>query len=609
MKKLLLAFFLLLAVLLICACANNENAVSDTLPVIEDQLDKPLTSGSYSVLDIKSIYDYNTTSEIDSHKGKTQYSHLEMSYRDLVVLDSSITSTNEVWYPRVKQTATGEYILLYMNGEVGHDIYITRSKDLRRWQGSEKLFASGKSKKRMYASADAIVLNNGDIIAAAGFRWEYSGDQLTNGIEIRRSTDNGATWSAPQVIYTGAVWEPSLLQLPSGEVQIYWTNTHVKGASPENFGRTDDNSTGTAMLRSFDNGYTWNGNINVPYTAQIVAQQYTKTGSDGKYYSGQMPVATILNNGKIALALEVRTTDSSGNKTYNLSFAYTDAKNSWPVALGGDEEGPELLKKNMFLKGAGPYIRQFKSGETLLTYHWDSWYMLIGNTDATQFNERVKAFGKDKAVDIWGSTEIIGTHTVIGTVPDASCGGIYVSKFNLNHTVKAKNVEITVDGNTSDWESTDEAFFVGSESQAQTAIRVAQDDEYIYFVAEVLDNKLSQKDRVSFCVGNVSSGKYVQVSVNPLGDIGINPKGGLPLSKDDVSAFVLYDGTVDDFKDKDNGYIVELRIPKSVIGAHISEVIFNPVLQSADSKEGKVVSDSVSELSATDRTNWLRIEL
>ena len=606
MKKIIFLLLVLVSLLTVCACAgaggDNTDSGSDTTP--PDSFET-FTS---TELVIGSIEDYNKESEVDSHDGKTQYSHLEMSYRDKVFLDSSVTTIKEAWYPRIKQTANGEYILLFMNGQTGNNIYISRSKNLKKWYGTEKLFESSSSPKKMYASADAIVLANGDIIAAAGLRGNYTADQYTNGIEIRRSTDNGKTWSEPERVYTGGVWEPSLLQLPSGEVQLYWTNTHVKGAPAAQLGRADDNSTGTAMLRSFDNGKTWNGDPSVLYSAQIVAQEYTFTGTDGKYYSGQMPVATVLNNGKIALALEVRTKTSKGDKTYNMSFAYTDANNSWPISLGLDEEGPVSLKKNIITKAAGPYIRQFKSGETLLTYHWgSSWFSLIGNTSATSFNERVNVFG-DEQVNIWGSTEIIGTHTALGTVPMDNAGGIFISKLHLNHSVKAVNAEITVDGKSDDFKSAQHAFFVGSDSQAQTAIRVAQDTEYVYFIAEVLDNKISDKDRVSFCIGNPTTDKYMNVSVNPLGEVGISIKSTISVKKEQLTAAALYDGTVSDYTDKDNGYVVELKVPKSLLG-NTDTLMFCPMLNNQDASDGVIIQDLIGGLSLNTRANWLRIEL
>ena len=338
MKKLLFSLLLMLTVcVILCAC--KEQAVTTTEDAQQDTVSDNESGGEQNVpteFTIASIYDYNLESETDSHKDDWKRSHIELSYRDRTVVDSITTTETAVWYPRIKKCANGEYILLFMaRYSTGNHIYVSRSKDLKTWYGTEKLFegSAASSTSPLYASADAIVLENGDIIAAAGFRGykSYRTDVKTDGIRIRRSTDNGATWSAPQTVYIGGVWEPSLLQLESGEIQMFWTNTHIEGLPKEQGGRTDDNSTGTAMLRSFDNGYTWSSDINVPYDAQIVAQQFTKKGSDGNYYSGQMPVAWQLNNGTIVLALEVRYgKDGDSNKTFNMSFAYSDGTNSWP---------------------------------------------------------------------------------------------------------------------------------------------------------------------------------------------------------------------------------------------------------------------------------------
>ena len=620
MKKLLaLALLIVLSCTMFSACGQQQES-TDTINNETTQGDEDVSTPKEQ--SISSIYDYNKDSETDSHKDEWQNSHLELSFRDRVYLDHSSLATNEIWYPRVKQLANGEYILLYMNGVTGNHIYISRSKDLKKWYGTERLFegSAATSSSPLYASADAIVLQNGDIIAAAGFRGykTYKTDVTTDGIRIRRSTDNGVTWSEPETVYIGGVWEPSLLQLKSGEIQMFWTNTHIGGSPASMGGRTDDNSTGTAMLRSFDNGYTWTNDITVPYKAQVVAQQFTKTGSDGKYYSGQMPVAWQLNNGDIALALEVRYgKEGESGKTYNLSFAYSPGENSWPVSLGAEEEGPTSLIKNMYLKGAGPYIRQFKSGETVLSYHWGTdWFTLVGNSTATKFNERTQAFGSEVKTSIWGSTEIIGSHTMLGTVPtsitnkDANGKGfnsLYIGKFNLNHTITSKTKDITVDGYLDDWTDVDQAFFVGSETQAQAAIRVCEDADNIYFAAEVLDYYITADDKLSFLVGSNKTSKYLNVAVSAEGKITVN-KGGIKIDKSQVEAAVYVNGTIDDNKEKDSGYIIELKLPKSVFSGD-DTLIFNPVLYNKDKENESTKPDSIGNLSLTNIDSWLKIKL
>ena len=609
MKKVL--FTLLLAILAVCifiSCGGGGTTVDTSVETDADTSADTDSGVSGEDIVIHSISDFNLDSEVDSHNGQTQYSHLEMSNREYKFIDASFAGTKSLYYPRIKQMADGNYILFYMDGDVGPNIYYMTSSNLKKWSAPKRLF-SHSSGSDMYACADAVVLENGDILVAASFRLHYSGDSKSNGLVLRRSSDNGKTWTDIEKIYTGATWEPSFLVLPSGEIQIYWTNTHVKGASVANGGRVDDNSTGTAMIRSFDNGKTWSCDVNTPYSGQIVMQEYTKTGSDGRYYSGQMPVATVLNNGKIALALEVRTLDSSGNKTYHLSMAYTDVENSWPVSLGADEEGPSTLRKKIYAKSAGPYIRQFKSGETLLTFHWDGWYSRIGNTSATSFNDRVHPFG-DKETHQWGSTEIVGTHKVLGTVTSADKMLIHLGSFYLNHTIKAESISPVIDGYSEDWNDIDQAFFVGSETQAQLSLRTAQDDDYVYFMAEVLDYYLSDKDKVGFIVGNGATGEYHNVSVSATGELTISTNGkGISLSKADVEYKVISSGTIDVWNDSDQGYVIEIKIPKSAFGSSVSTLIINPTLYNKDKSTEKAKSDTVAELSLTNVQNWLRINL
>ena len=597
----------LLSLFVLCSCTpqGGQTSVTDT---DAQSTDTSADSGQAqpTELQISSISEYNKTSEKNSHSKESAYSALETNYRQTYAIDQSGTSVSTMFYPRLKKTADGKYLMFYQNSKTGTSVYVSQSSNLKQWGGATKLFA--KTGSKFYATADACVLKNGDIIVVASFNGDYDGDPKLNGLAMKRSTDNGATWSEEQVIYVGTTWEPSILQLESGEIQVYWTNTHVKGVDASHGGRTDDNSTGTMMIRSFDNGQTWTGDLSVAYGGQIVAQQLTKKGSDGNYYSGQMPVAVQLNDGNIALALEARLPTSSGSNTYNVSFAYSPGENSWQDALGEDQEGPSTLKKNMFTKMAGPYLRQFVSGETLLSYHWgNKWYVKLGNSTATSFYDSYEAFA-DTKINMWGSLEITDSHVVTGVVPADGNALLHVGNMYLNHTVAANSASITLDGSNDDWTNVDEAFFVGSNSQAQTAIRTAQDDENMYFYAEVLDYYVSDKDRVSFVLSNGVNQKYYNISVYANGEISAVDSDSKEVETG-VEAKVLVDGTVDVYDDKDKGYVIELKVSKTLVGGGCSYVIFDPILYNKDKASQKAESDTVGGLSIVDCSNWLHIDL
>lgn len=47
-----------------------------------------------------------------------------------------------------------------------------------------------------------------------------------DGLSMRRSTDGGRTWGGEVTdIYTSITWEPYAMQLPYGEVQVYFTDS------------------------------------------------------------------------------------------------------------------------------------------------------------------------------------------------------------------------------------------------------------------------------------------------------------------------------------------------------------------------------------------------
>ena len=86
--------------------------------------------------------------------------------------------------------------------------------------------------------------------------------------------------------------------------------------------------------------------------------RWEKNGIVG--YNHQMPSVVRLNDNKgLAAAVE---TNNSG---YHISLCYSD-KDEWEY-LAGDQEGP-ADSNNCVFSGMGPYLGQFPSGETVLSY-------------------------------------------------------------------------------------------------------------------------------------------------------------------------------------------------------------------------------------------------
>ena len=127
------------------------------------------------------------------------------------------------------------------------------------WTAPEKVFhpfevenEGGKARIHI-ANSELLQLSTGELLAACNYR--PSVPEITPfAIAVCRSTDNGHTWSRPQVIYeagprfTDGCWEPCFLELPDGDVQVYFANEGPYTRSSEQQ---------ITVHTSHDKGLTW----------------------------------------------------------------------------------------------------------------------------------------------------------------------------------------------------------------------------------------------------------------------------------------------------------------------------------------------------------------
>ena len=558
--------------------------------------ENPVTS------DITSIYDLNQDKGyLNSHAASWQSSVLEMDYSSIVTLEQPKITPEYPMYPRIKKLADGSFILIYQQNLSAHDVYYARSNNLKSWtEDGTQLFAktdmnqyeSQVKDRVLFSSADAIVLANGDVLAFASFRLNkgYKLNNLNNGIMMRRSSDNGRTWSEPQVIYRGTTWEPSALQLASGEIHVYFTS-----ADP------NKGDSGTALLRSNDNGKTWT-------SIGKVIRQNAGTATDGSgdlIFTDQMPVAIQLNGkDRIAVALESRfgRTGTSEDK-YHLSMAYSS--DDWASgALTGEAEGPADRKSNIFLNEAAPYLRQFRSGETLLSSNAAKVFRIrIGNALADKFGSPMPSFKNG----CWGSLEIIDDHTVVGVFPTSwsetvngqqvSRARINIAKFVLNHRINAAALTPEIDGSSTDWKDADDALFIGSAGDTRTVFRFAYDKDNLYGMIERRDASVTSQDG---CTIMLQSGNGTGTPVKL--DFSFSD-GKLVCSDANVKVASCILGTLDEGKE-DDGMTIEFSIPRSFLNIVSDKLLFNAIVKDEASGE-----DTFFGLTASNYQKWLPIEL
>lgn len=618
MKKLALLFA---CVMLFSACTNTPAGVTDppaTDPITDAPTEEVTTAVEYPVvkpLDIHKISDLNTIEyPLDSAAGEEGSSSLVTNYRESYTLNASKLGSIKAYYTRIKKIDDQNYIMTFHNTKYGGSIYCMRSSDLMSWSSPVVVFkqgyvtVNGKRDNLKYMTPDAYVLEDGRILCVTSYRAEnaYKKEVGYNGVAISFSSDNGKTWTEPQVVYVGTNWEPCVLEA-NGEIYIYFSCT-APSIVEHGF---DDRSSGVGLIRSKDGGKTWIPNVTEsPYMPQYVMRCYVTTINGIKRYNDQMPVAIQLNNGTIALAAETHTPSATGNGSYKLSMSYND--DGYKESLGMDETGPANRKTKIF-NLAGPYLSQFDSGEVLLTYHWSGTFRYrIGNCTATQFSGETTLWTE---TGMWGASEKITSHSAAVTV----CTEDYqakVARMYLNHRLNAYKLTPTLTANTAEWDVSTDAAFLGADSQAQVSVRFAHDDDYVYVLGERLDYYVTDNDKFVVYFHDGNTGYYMVTFTNEGLEVERKENAKAITEILDAEALgikyhIAVDGQINDMMgDLDNGVIYELAFPRELIKIEDGELAYRFKLINRDASNGKsITEDSHSAAGMNSTKDWGKVTL
>ena len=331
---------------------------------------------------------------------------------------------------------------------------------------------------------DMIQLRDGTIIVAYNPRpsTPYTDDRRFS-IRLKRSTDNGRTWGQEIVVYDGGstfetgCWEPCLLELPSGELQLYFADE-----SPY----TTNNDQQISICRSFDKGLTWSVPACVSYRAGF---------RDG------MPVPVLLQDSTtIAVAIE------DNGWGYN-DFVPTVVRN--PISRNWSSYVPASstyrakaidYKYCPVATGGAPYLRVLPNGETVLSHQSPynhsgnpDMYVYVGNKSARNFKAMSSPFPvpQDQKA-LWNSLAVIDTGVVVAV--SGYGGGVKMVKGYPKHQLEVPYGHPVIDGarTTSEgyFSSKGEQILMGSETETYTYADLAYDDDSLYVICRVYDNLL-----------------------------------------------------------------------------------------------------------------------
>ncbi len=342
---------------------------------------------------------------------------------------SSIMKVDDnIDYCRLKFLSDGNMAVVYRHLD-GCKIKIYDSERicvLEKMVFSNKYLFNKDIGKRAYvlkANPEILELQTGRLLYVCNYR-PLKEHVYPFSIASAYSDDHGITWSDPVVVYSAdslyenGCWEPALLELDNGIIQLYFSNEN-------NFRSTDEQE--ICMIESYDKGRSW--------SSDIKRISYSMGKRDG------MPVPKLYKD-SIYVAIE----DNTIGK-HHPSIICTSQQGCWPFFIDEKSSNRISVMKNVFDKedyGGAPYLAIDSEGTQYIsfqsTYHRD--------TDISKSNILVAVREEGKIVDLsypfiipldkygrWGAIELKNDQEIWCTVSsniDGICVPYIIRGYILN---------------------------------------------------------------------------------------------------------------------------------------------------------------------------------
>lgn len=493
-----------------------------------------------------------------------------------------------LYYPRIKRLSDGSLLMSFENDHFGWDLYTRRSENNgRTWSDAVMLTKTHPATStvgddfKTYVNPDFIELQDGRIMLAYQWRYKLGYNDLPNtnvncGIEIMFSDDFGRTWGKAQPVYVGRCWEPALLQLPSGEIQMFITSSQelIDGMSAPQ----------VVIIRSFDGGKTWQGKSVCDIDDN---ETISRTRDDRSTYDGMATGVCLDDNVGIAVPYEVW----HGKWVVDQSpyIVKTDMETNWhgdhaAIRAHGGPGWPAKKQINKDFYGYGPYSAKLTTGEVLVlsngTYKGEQGiWVFIGDKKADNFRNPTSPFD-----GYWGSIDCIGENSVIatGTVKyrkDGSVRGLVRSEIGrLNRSKTLAKGDRELQGIASFDRENNDFWFLGHSFPSSVYADFGYDDDNFILYSYLYDSVLTALTTENSDAVEILLARDGQ----PQRKVVVNGRGAYKVYVDDNIAWkpiawgvtneVEVAGTLNNDTDKDLGYSVKLRVPWECLGGKPSGV-------------------------------------
>lgn len=248
--------------------------------------------------------------------------------------------------PRARELSNGEILFVYHHGEAlgncGSRVTVRKSRDGgATWYQTQEIDGPNEKGFWGFSNPDFIELGKGRVMLVSAARGRadprsrdvFISECQRSGLRVRFSDDYGATWGPPRMVAAGRgrVWEPSIVRLPDGELEIFYANE-----SPDL--QEEGASQCIESIRSADGGKTWQ-------PPELISEQANCRNG--------MPAALTLSNGHVVCSQEVVGLTTS----------------PWIVDLLHGRKQQFRLAQDQYDFGAAPFLAQSPDGGTLLAFH------------------------------------------------------------------------------------------------------------------------------------------------------------------------------------------------------------------------------------------------
>lgn len=325
---------------------------------------------------------------------------------------------------------------------------------------------------------ELLELKNGRLLYVVNYR-PLKGNIYPFSIVSKYSDDYGISWSEPVVIYKAdtlyenGCWEPALLQLPDGRVQVYFANEN-------NFRNSNEQE--ISMIESFDNGESW--------AAEVKRVSYSHGKRDG------MPVPKLYGD-SIFVTIE----DNTHGK-HQPSIVSTSIKENWEQYI--DEKSPfrSFVMQNIFSSdtyGGAPYLAIDSKGTQYISCQ--STYKRTSDINNPNLLVAVRENGKivnltypfDIPLDKygkWGAIELINDQEIMATTSsniEGQCAPYAIRGYILEDSLRFEKK----------LSNSPRQLFIGHKANLSVWTSLSY-KKGVLFIQSKVSEKLKKKDKINY---------------------------------------------------------------------------------------------------------------